>query len=250
MSLYYFLFLPALLTTIEAIYSLHKKDNIYSIRGTLGAFAHDVWIRILLEYIKPIILSYILLLYTSKNSYNDLTLLSIIYCFIVLDFLNYVYHKMCHSFEFMWMVHYSHHGDSKFNISTPFRNSLIHRSVSFFIIGIILVMMGFGEKTILLCFIISNIYQLICHSQYIKIPKIFEKVLITPRTHKIHHSIQEIHQQKNMGSVFSVWDKLFGSYIEKIDKFEAGIKNYHQDNFIKIETDPILQYLKNKTPKH
>lgn len=44
-----------------------------------------------------------------------------------------------------------------------------------------------------------------------------EWLLITPRAHAIHHSEDPAHAAKNLGSLFSVWDRLFGTYVDPDD---------------------------------
>lgn len=44
-----------------------------------------------------------------------------------------------------------------------------------------------------------------------------EWLLITPRAHAIHHSDDPAHSAKNLGSLFSIWDRLFGTYVDPDD---------------------------------
>jgi sterol desaturase/sphingolipid hydroxylase (fatty acid hydroxylase superfamily) len=37
--------------------------------------------------------------------------------------------------------------------------------------------------------------------------------LVTPQSHRIHHSIEPEHQDKNFGSLFSIWDFMFGTQV-------------------------------------
>nr|HEX4315334.1 sterol desaturase family protein [Kofleriaceae bacterium] len=41
-----------------------------------------------------------------------------------------------------------------------------------------------------------------------------EKVFVTPRTHSIHHSADYDQHDGNYGTVFTLWDRLFGTYID------------------------------------
>ena len=40
-----------------------------------------------------------------------------------------------------------------------------------------------------------------------------EQVLISPLQHQIHHSIAIEHQNRNFGSKFAIWDRMFGTLI-------------------------------------
>ena len=47
-------------------------------------------------------------------------------------------------------------------------------------------------------------------------------VLVTPELHQIHHSLEEHEQQRNLGAVFSLWDRAFGTFqAEPVRGFEA-----------------------------
>ncbi len=41
-----------------------------------------------------------------------------------------------------------------------------------------------------------------------------EWVFVTPRYHHIHHSDNPQHYEKNLGNLFTVWDRLFGTYFD------------------------------------
>jgi sterol desaturase/sphingolipid hydroxylase (fatty acid hydroxylase superfamily) len=41
-----------------------------------------------------------------------------------------------------------------------------------------------------------------------------EYLVVTPRFHHIHHSADSRHYMANMGNIFSIWDRMFGTYID------------------------------------
>jgi hypothetical protein len=50
------------------------------------------------------------------------------------------------------------------------------------------------------------------------------KVIIAPYLHRVHHSTERNEHDNNYGTVFSIWDRLFGSLTER-EPAEIGIKN-------------------------
>lgn len=50
-------------------------------------------------------------------------------------------------------------------------------------------------------------------------------ILVSPTGHKIHHSNDERHFNKNFGTFFVWWDKLFGTYLYTNDEIIIGVKN-------------------------
>ena len=73
-----------------------------------------------------------------------------------------------------------------------------------------------------------------------------EYIFITPQTHIVHHDQEIKHQNSNFGAMFSIWDRMFGTYTGRVYAITPGIKKYEQNNFIKMESDPIVKYLESK----
>jgi len=44
------------------------------------------------------------------------------------------------------------------------------------------------------------------------VDRLLRMLMITPAMHRVHHSREVREQNTNFGTVFSVWDKLFGTY--------------------------------------
>jgi sterol desaturase/sphingolipid hydroxylase (fatty acid hydroxylase superfamily) len=44
-----------------------------------------------------------------------------------------------------------------------------------------------------------------------------EWIFVTPRYHHIHHSKDPAHQGANLGALFTIWDRLFGTYYNPDD---------------------------------
>jgi len=49
-----------------------------------------------------------------------------------------------------------------------------------------------------------------------------EYLIVTPRYHHVHHSDNPIHYRSNLGSLFTVWDKMFGTYFDP-DKVKQNL---------------------------
>jgi sterol desaturase/sphingolipid hydroxylase (fatty acid hydroxylase superfamily) len=48
-------------------------------------------------------------------------------------------------------------------------------------------------------------------------------LIISPNGHRIHHSLDEKHHNKNFGAMFTWWDQLFGTFYLSDDTVEIGI---------------------------
>jgi sterol desaturase/sphingolipid hydroxylase (fatty acid hydroxylase superfamily) len=84
--------------------------------------------------------------------------------------------------------------------------------------------MGFHPFVFLVVHQIEVLYQFWIHTEYIKkLPKPIEFIFTTPSHHRVHHSKNEKYLDKNYGSTLIIWDRLFGTFEEEIEKPIYGI---------------------------
>ena len=51
-------------------------------------------------------------------------------------------------------------------------------------------------------------------------------LLVTPQSHRVHHSLEIGHIDRNFGVIFSFWDRLFGTAHEDVDCYPAtGVRD-------------------------
>lgn len=52
-----------------------------------------------------------------------------------------------------------------------------------------------------------------------------ENILQSPARHHLHHSVDVEHWDKNLGLLFSFWDKMFGCFLLSVprEKFRIGL---------------------------
>ena len=232
---------------IEFLYSIKKRDGVYSKSGTLGNFLDYLVTRIISDLSSKIFLATTITVasvYLKNNYNNDFNLLIFITCLLIIDFEFYLLHFLKHKINFLWMFHHVHHSDNKFNTSTFLRASWVEQALIMSLPIIPPMLIGINPETILLSSFFGFIFQFFVHSQYIKFPHFMSYIFITPQLHKIHHDQVNKNQNSNFGAIFSMWDRMFGTYVDKIDNFTPGIKGYHQENILKIYTDPIINNYK------
>jgi len=46
-------------------------------------------------------------------------------------------------------------------------------------------------------------------------------ILVTPQYHRVHHSIEPAHQDKNFAALLTVWDRIFGTLHRNYDEYPA-----------------------------
>ncbi|NNC46087.1 MAG: sterol desaturase family protein, partial [Winogradskyella sp.] len=136
---------------------------------------------------------------------------------LLLDFFGaYLAHYVEHKVKPLWMVHLVHHTDHKVDTTTANRHHPIESLVrfAFTLLGVFVV--GTPIALVFLYQSLSVVFTQLTHAN-IKLPRQLDKamsyVLVSPDMHKIHHHYRLPYTDSNYGNIFSVWDRLLGTYM-------------------------------------
>jgi sterol desaturase/sphingolipid hydroxylase (fatty acid hydroxylase superfamily) len=130
----------------------------------------------------------------------------------------------------LWRFHRVHHSDEDYDLTTGNRFHPISILISTTLkIGLV-ILLGASAIAILTAEILLNLTSMFNHSN-IRLPARADGILrffiVTPDMHRIHHSQNRIEHNRNFGFNFSVWDRLFGSYLQDAEQdqetMEIGI---------------------------
>ncbi|MBY5952635.1 sterol desaturase family protein [Algoriphagus marincola] len=147
---------------------------------------------------------------------------SFIVCFVAIDFARYWAHRVAHEQRFWWATHITHHNSSKYNFSVSFRLGWTQHIKIVFFIPVML--MGFDPFVFFICHQIAVLYQFWIHTEYIKkLHPAIEFFFTTPSHHRVHHASDEHYLDKNYGSTFIIWDRMFGTFMEEQERPTYGI---------------------------
>lgn len=148
----------------------------------------------------------------------------IIAAVIILDFwAAYLPHFLMHKIPLLWRFHAVHHSDTMIDVTTAFRQhpgETIWR-VLFQTAGVLI--FGFPLYVLVIYLTLSALNAQLEHTNiYLpkKLDKFLQLVFVTPNMHKLHHSRYQSETDSNYSNIFSVWDRLFGTYKRKEDYSE------------------------------
>ncbi|REE24293.1 sterol desaturase/sphingolipid hydroxylase (fatty acid hydroxylase superfamily) [Winogradskyella pacifica] len=172
---------------------------------------------------------------------------------VLLDFFGaYLAHYVEHRIKPLWMVHLVHHTDHSVDTTTGNRHHPIESVIrfSFTLLGIFIV--GTPIALVMIYQALSLIFTQLTHAN-IKMPKGLDKalsyVIVSPDMHKIHHHYRLPYTDSNFGNIFSIWDRMLGTYMymdrEKliygVDVFPDEVKN---GNIKELLKQPFQNYEK------
>ncbi len=140
------------------------------------------------------------------------TWLIYVIAFVVLDFAGYVVHLIDHKINFFWNSHIIHHSSEEFNLACALRQSVSVFVRLFIILLFPAAILGVPAVVIATVAPLHLFAQFWYHTRHIGKMGIFEKIIVTPSHHRVHHAINKEYMDKNLGQIFIVWDKLFGTF--------------------------------------
>ncbi|MYB34554.1 MAG: sterol desaturase family protein, partial [Gammaproteobacteria bacterium] len=166
----------------------------------------------------------------------------VILCILVLDLLIYWQHRIFHMIEPFWRIHRMHHTDTAFDFTTALRFHPIEIFISILIKAVAIVLLGAPAFAVIAFEIILNGSAMFNHGN-IKIPPVVDRLLrciiVTPDMHRIHHSIDPKEHNMNYGFFLSVWDRIFGSYLNQPRQPQTtmpiGLEVFNQDSEARID---------------
>ncbi len=145
-------------------------------------------------------------------------IISIILTLIILDLIIYGQHVASHKISMIWKLHQVHHTDLVYDTSTGIRFHPIEIFFSLLIKVIAVFIIGVAPIAVIIFEVILNTCAVFNHGN-VKLPlsvdKQLRKILVTPDMHRVHHSIHRDETDSNYGFSISIWDRIFGTYIDQ-----------------------------------
>jgi sterol desaturase/sphingolipid hydroxylase (fatty acid hydroxylase superfamily) len=142
---------------------------------------------------------------------------SFIGAFLLLDFLNYALHRCQHAAPFLWRFHAMHHSDPDVDVTTSVRHHPIEYLIATGFYWLAVLALGIPAPIVLSHAFAVFAAAAVTHGN-ISLPEWLERLLrpvvITLDLHLVHHSISDSQANANFGGVLSIWDRLFGTYVE------------------------------------
>ncbi len=136
--------------------------------------------------------------------------------FILLDFAIYLQHIATHKIPILWQLHKVHHSDRDLDASSALRFHPIEIMLSMIYKCALVLLIGPSVLVVLVFEIALNASAIFNHAN-LSLPQWFDKllriVIVTPDMHRVHHSVLPEETDQNYGFNFSLWDRLFQTYL-------------------------------------
>jgi sterol desaturase/sphingolipid hydroxylase (fatty acid hydroxylase superfamily) len=128
----------------------------------------------------------------------------------------YTVHYMLHRVKWMWKFHMIHHSDTHLDATSGTRHhpgDFVMRE-TFALVAVLIT--GAPVSYYLFYRILTVFFTYFTHANII-VPAWLDRplsfIFITPNMHKFHHHYMRPWTDSNFGNMFSVWDRLFGTFV-------------------------------------
>jgi len=179
--------------------------------------------------------------------------LSILLTLLVLDLAIYGQHIASHRWKWLWRLHKVHHTDLDFDVSTGIRFHPIEIVVSMIYKVFIIYVIGANPIAVIAFEVILSATALFNHGNVfipINIDRWLRVGIVTPDMHRVHHSTTQRETDSNFGFSISIWDRLFGTYIDQPalghDKMIIGLAQYRYSPDVGIKRLLVMPFQRQK----
>jgi sterol desaturase/sphingolipid hydroxylase (fatty acid hydroxylase superfamily) len=230
------LFINTLLVTIPIVLLLEKlipvdlaqksfganvvQDMIWLVMITLFKFTVLVWFVFFLGAFYAQHLSFLTLPGISKLPKSAQILIGI----LLVDFLDWLHHLIRHKVPWFWYFHTIHHSQRRMNMFTDFRFHVVEFLIAEPINLFPLFILAFEPPEAVTFLVFHMFFTRFYHANIRTNLGWLRYILVTPQSHRVHHSVEAEHRDKNFGVIFSVWDHLFGTQLREYEVYpDTGV---------------------------
>ena len=170
---------------------------------------------------------------------------------LLLDFVGaFLPHYTEHRIKPLWMIHLVHHSDPNVDTTTANRHHPLESVIRFLFTLLGVFIIGTSIGIVMLYQALSLVSTQFNHAN-IRLPKKLDQwisyIFVSPDMHKIHHHYRLPYTDTNFGNIFSIWDRMLGTFsnyerekiIYGVDVFPDEKKNSQIKSLLK---QPFQKY--------
>ncbi|MGL2964033.1 sterol desaturase family protein [Flavobacterium sp. RSB2_4_14] len=174
---------------------------------------------------------------------------------LLLDLIGaYLAHFVEHKVTFLWRFHLIHHTDTYIDTTSGNRHHPGESVIRFIFTTFGVLLIGSPMWMVFLYQTLSVVSTQFTHAN-IALPKKFDNFLsyfiVSPDMHKVHHHYVLPYTDSNYGNIFSIWDRLFGTFktLDR-DKLVYGVDTHMKpEENNKLSNLLSIPFQKYRSPK-
>ncbi len=175
---------------------------------------------------------------------------------LLLDLIGaYLVHLVEHKVKFLWHFHLIHHTDTWVDTTSGNRHHPGESVIRFLFTTLGVLIVGSPMWLVFMYQTISVVSTQFTHAN-ISLPKKLDVFLsyfiVSPNMHKVHHHYILPYTDSNYGNIFSVWDRIFGTYMYlPKEEIVYGIDTYMEpEDHNQLKNLLKIPFKKYRSPKN
>lgn len=162
------------------------------------------------------------------NAWNIPIVLGAIIHLFIFDGFDAIRHRTEHYFSGLWAFHSVHHSQTRMNFLTFDRNHVVSLIYNRFWYAAVAHFFGVKLGVIFIVFVVFNFIEYFTHANVnLSYGKFFDKVLVSPLYHRLHHANKKKYEKPpygcNFANIFPFWDIVMGTADFNYDNVRTGI---------------------------
>lgn len=164
---------------------------------------------------------------------TSIPLVSFFIYFVLLDFVEYLYHRASHTFNWWWQLHALHHSQTVMTAWSDDRNHILDSILHAVVFSFFALLFGVSPSQFILLVVLSQFIQSWQHANLKIHLGAFKYLLVSPMYHRMHHAVGYGHEAKgkpgvlggcNFGVLFPWWDMMFNTAIFPKEVHPTGVR--------------------------
>ena len=145
--------------------------------------------------------------------------------FLISDFMLYFSHYLRHKVKWFWYFHAIHHSQEHMNPMTTHRGHFFGGVINVLIRTLPIGIVGGSLPAWGLYMVINNFWGYFIHSNTRTNLGPLKWIIVSPQFHRVHHSVETEHFDRNYGERLILWDWLFGTIVKDFNVYpNTGVK--------------------------
>ena len=190
---------------------------------------------------------------------TSIPVVSFLIYLILMDFVDYLYHRASHAFNWWWQLHALHHSQTVMTAWSDNRNNILDDIMRATFMAFFALLFGVSPGQFIMLIALSQFIQSWQHAN-IKVHLGSAKyLLVSPMFHRMHHAVGYGHEAIgkpgvlggcNFGILFPWWDMLFGTAIFTKEVYPTGVRNLTvSENILTQQWQSLVRAIKEFKPK-
>jgi len=160
--------------------------------------------------------------------------LRILASFLAIDLVNYMGHRLQHGVPWLWRFHRVHHSDPQLDATSSLRFHPFEAVVEVSYQSVAVLVFGIDLDAVVLfdTMLLAILYVQHANVDWSeRLDRLARLVFVTPDVHHVHHSREPRFTDSNFADLFTLWDRLLGTYREAPDRrgIAYGLSEFDDD---------------------